>query len=165
VVGDPQITMALLKPGDEFPSLTLTLTDGETLDVPAALAGNFAVVLFNRGSWCPFCVAQLRSFQRALPQLAELGIKIVSLSVDDETTAEEMIAKHGLTFPIGYGADADAIADLTGAFVNPEPRYLQSTGFVLDPDGKVVVSVYSSGAIGRLVPEDVLGLVRYLSKH
>ena len=39
-------------------------------------------------------------------------------------------------------------AGLTGAFVNPDPVYLQSTGFVLDPRGKVVVSVYSSGAIG-----------------
>ena len=43
--------------------------------------------------------------------------------------------------------------------------YLQSTGFVLDPAGQVVVSVYSSGAIGRLVPDDVAGLVRYLREH
>jgi len=28
-----------------------------------------------------------------------------------------------------------------------------------------VTAVYSSGAIGRLVPEDVLGLVRYASEH
>ena len=42
---------------------------------------------------------------------------------------------------------------------------MQSTGFVLDPGGRVVVSVYSSGAIGRLVPEDVTGLIRYLREH
>jgi hypothetical protein len=36
---------------------------------------------------------------------------------------------------------------------------LQSTGFVLDRGGRVVVSVYSTGAIGRLVPEDVIGLL------
>ena len=42
------------------------------------------------------------------------------------------------------------------------PLFLQSTGFVLDPGGRVVVSVYSSGAIGRLVPPDVIGLIRYL---
>jgi hypothetical protein len=74
-------------------------------------------------------------------------------------------ARRGLTFPIGYGADAPAVAALTGAFVNPDPVYLQSTGFVLGPAGNVVVSVYSSGAIGRLVPEDVIGLVRYLREH
>jgi hypothetical protein len=28
-----------------------------------------------------------------------------------------------------------------------------------------VVSVYSSGAIGRLVPADVIGLVEYLAAH
>jgi hypothetical protein len=38
-------------------------------------------------------------------------------------------------------------------------------GFVLDPAGNVVVSVYSSGAIGRLVPDDVVGLARYLREH
>ena len=36
---------------------------------------------------------------------------------------------------------------------------------MLDPQGKVIVSVYSSGAIGRLVPEDVTGMVRYLREH
>jgi peroxiredoxin len=157
--------MALLNPGDEFPALTLNLAGGGTLDVPSALAGDYAVVLFNRGSWCPYCVGQLRAFQRALPQLEEAGIKVVSLSVDDETTAKEMIEKQRLTFPVGYGADADAIAAATGAFVNPEPHHLQSTGFVLGPDGRVAISVYSSGAIGRLVPEDVLGMVRYMREH
>ena len=76
-----------------------------------------------------------------------------------------LVEKHKLTFPVGYGADAAGVAALTGAFVNHDPAYLQSTGLVLDPAGKVVVSVYSSGAIGRLVPDDVVGLVRYLREH
>ncbi len=71
--------------------------------------------------------------------------------------------KHGLSFPVGH--DAHAIAATTGAFVNPEPTFLQSTGFVLDPSGHVLVSVYSSGAIGRLVPDDVIGMVRYLREE
>jgi hypothetical protein len=70
-----------------------------------------------------------------------------------------------LEFPIGHSADAHVIAEVTGAFVNADPVYLQSTGFVLGPDGKVIVSVYSSGAIGRLVPEDVTGLVEYVNAH
>jgi hypothetical protein len=44
-----------------------------------------------------------------------------------------------LTFPVGYGAGAEAVAALTGAFVNPNPVYPQSVGFVLDPAGNVVV--------------------------
>ena len=107
--------MPLLSPGDPFPKLTISTTDGQTVAIPDDLAGDFAVVLFYRGSWCPYCNAQLRAFERA-----------------------------GQTL---------------------DPVYLQSTGFVLDPAGKVVVSVYSSGAIGRLVPDDVAGLVRYVREH
>ena len=157
--------MPLLSPGDSFPALTLTPPGGPALKLPDGFAGDFGVVLFFRGAWCPYCNAQLRAFQRASDSLAETGIKVAALSVDDETATKELIAKHGLTFPVGHSADAAAIAGLTGAFVNPDPAFLQSTGFVLDPAGKVVVSVYSSGAIGRLVPQDVIGLVRYLREH
>jgi peroxiredoxin len=122
-------------------------------------------VLFYRGSWCPYCNAQLRAFQRASEALGEAGVRVAALSVDSEADTAGLIARHGLTFPVGYGVDAVAVAGLTGAFVNPDPAYLQSTGFVLDPAGKIVVSVYSSGAIGRLVPDDVIGLVRYLRAH
>ncbi len=157
--------MTLLRPGDRFPTLTVTLTGGGALVLPDDLARGFGVVLFYRGAWCPYCNAQLRAFQRASDSLADLGAFVVALSVDDEATTKELVAKHGLTFPVGHSADVRAVADATGAFVNNEPTYLQSTGFVLDPDGKVVVSVYSSGAIGRLVPEDVVGLIRYLRQH
>jgi peroxiredoxin len=117
------------------------------------------------GSWCPYCNAQLSAFRRALDGLAEMDAMVVALSVDDEATTQELIAKHRLRFPVGYGADALAIADATGAFVNDDPLFIQSTGLVLDPDGRVVVSVYSSGAIGRLVPQDVIGLIRYLRQR
>jgi hypothetical protein len=60
------------------------------------------------------------------------------------------------------GRKRDSIHEATGAFVNADPVHLQSTGFVLDPGGNVVISVYSSGPIGRLVPEDVAGLVNYV---
>lgn len=157
--------MALLHPGDRFPALTVNATDGRTLQLPDALGGQFGVVLVNRGAWCPYCNAQLRAFQRALASFAEAGIAVVSLSVDDQATAAALVAKHGVSFPVGHSADAHAVAAAIGAFVNPDPVFLQSTGFVLDPTGDVVVSVYSSGAIGRLVPEDVIGLVRYAREH
>jgi peroxiredoxin len=157
--------MTLLHPGDPFPTLHVPLTGGGPLALPDDLAGSFGVVLFYRGAWCPYCNAQLRAFQRATESLADVGAFVVALSVDDQATTKELVAKHGLTFPVGHSADARVVVEATGAFVNDEPTYLQSTGFVLDPEGRVVVSVYSSGAIGRLVPEDVVGLIRYLRQH
>ena len=154
--------MKLLNPGDTFPSLSVALAGGDTLELPAAVAGGHAVVLLYRGSWCPYCNAQLRAFQRAQDRLGELGARIVALSVDDEATTRALIDRHGLTFPVGHSADARAVRTALGAFVSGDPPYVESTGFVLDPHGRVIVSVYSSGAIGRLVPDDVAGLIRYL---
>jgi peroxiredoxin len=157
--------MTMQRPGDLFPTLNFKLADGETLDLPDALAGGYGVVLFYRGAWCPYCNAQLRAFQRAGERLAAVDARVVAVSVDDEATTSALVAKHGLEFPVAHGANADAVADAVGAFINDEPRYIQSTGFVLDPAGRVVVSVYSSGAIGRLVPDDVIGLIGYLRDH
>src|SRR6266567_1477472 len=91
-----------LHPGDLFPALTLALPAGRTLRLPDALAGHFSVILFYRGSWCPYCNAQLRAFQRSLGRLTGLGIVVAALSVDDEATTQELITKHGLRFPVGH---------------------------------------------------------------
>lgn len=151
-----------LNNGDAFPMLTLDTVGDGTVSVTHHLAGRYGVVLMYRGSWCPYCNAQLSAFARAKEKLDELGIGVVALSVDARADAAALVEKHRLNFPVGYGADAGKIAAATGAYVNDAPRYLQSTGFVLDPTGKVITAVYSSGAIGRLVAEDVIGFVRYV---
>lgn len=154
--------MPALHNGDPFPDLTIHLVGGGSLSLPDDLTGSFGVVLIYRGSWCPYCNAQLSAFSRARDALAELSIKVVALSVDDRVTSTALVDKLHLGFPVGYGADADEIAEATGAYVNDSPKYLQSTGFVLDPGGRVITAVYSSGAIGRLVVDDVAGFVRYV---
>ena len=58
-----------------------------------AFAGQFGVVLLYRGAWCPYCNAQLRAFQRASATLAEAGVQVVALSVDDEVATAGLIAK------------------------------------------------------------------------
>jgi peroxiredoxin len=157
--------MSRLRNGQPFPPLEVPAVGGGTISLPGGLAGSYGVVLIYRGSWCPYCNAQLAAFSRAAGALTELGVKIAALSVDDEQTSAALAAKHKLRFPVGHSADAGQVAAATGAYVNDEPHYLQSTGFVLAPDGTVRVAVYSSDAIGRLVADDVAGYIRYLTEH
>jgi peroxiredoxin len=152
----------MLKNNDFFPSLTFARTSGGEIRLPSDLAGGFGVILFHRGSWCPYCNTQLAAFARAAHKFAEDGIRIVSVSVDDREASEALVEKHMLGFPVAYGADARAISEVTGAFVNDNPVCLQATGFVLSPEGRVVTAVYSTRAIGRLMPDDVLSFVRHL---
>ena len=154
--------MPRLENGQTFPSLQLPQVGGGTLSLPQDLAGSYGVVLVYRGAWCPYCNAQLAAFRRAAESLTEAGVKVAVLSVDDEQTSTGLVDKLHLSFPVGHSADADQIADQIGCYVNDDPHYLQSTGFVIAPDATVLTAVYSSGAIGRLMPEDVVGLVTYL---
>ena len=154
--------MPRLYNGDLFPRLVVdTIAHGQ-LVLPDYLGGHYGVVLFYRGSWCPYCNAQLAAFVRTEAQLTELGIRLVALSVDDAPTTTLTAEKRHIAFPLGYGADARGLAEATGAYFNRDPIYLESTGFVLDPDGRVITVVYSSNAIGRLMPDDVVGFVKYL---
>lgn len=157
--------MPALHNGGTFPAIDIPAVGGGTISLPADLAGSFGVVLIYRGAWCPYCNAQLAAFSRAATTLAELDIKVVALSVDDEATSTALVEKHHLGFPVGHSADPDKVAMATGAYTNDTPHYLQSTGFVLAPDGTVITAVYSSGAIGRLVADDVVGMIRYVRSH
>ena len=158
-----------LDAGDMFPTLPLQLIDGTTLTLPGGLKQPYNVILVNRGSWCPFCTQQLTSFQAGLAKLEAEGIGVLSLSADPLEAARGVAAKAGLTFPLAYGAPVDAVAEALGAFYDPSPAhttpYLQSTGYVTGPGGVILSAVYSTGAIGRLVWQDVLGLVQYIKSH
>ena len=159
----------LLDSGDPFPDLELTLTDGRRMQIPRDLTQPYNVVLITRGAWCPYCVAQLGAFQSGLPRLAEAQIGVVSFSTDSADDAAKLVAEKGLRFPVGHGASVTAVAEALGAYFDPRPAhvapYLHSTGFVLGPGARVLTAVYSSGAIGRLAWQDVLGLVSYARSH
>ena len=151
--------------GDRFPDLSISTVGGGQLVLPRDVEGCYAVILFYRGAWCPYCKAQLTAVARARASLRSLGVEIVALSVDDEPVSAALVDRMRLNFPIGFAAKADEISAMTGAYVAENAAYLQSTGFVLDKHGRILTAVYSSGAIGRLVPEDVAGFVRYIESH
>lgn len=152
--------MALLHQGDRFPSLEVPVLDGAPVTVPDMFAGRYGVVLFSRGGSCRSCVEQLRAFQRSAARFEKNGIAVVAWSTDDETQTASIVSKYGLTYPIGHSADPAAVSEATGAFVSVDPPQLQSTAFVLDPSGRVLLSLYSCGAFGQLLPDDAIELVR-----
>ena len=108
---------------------------------------------------------QLAAFQRALDTLTDEGLRVVAASTDPLEKAEETVRSRNLTFPVGYGLDLEKTAATLGAFYEKRRGILQSTGYVIKPDGTIAVAQYSSGPIGRLVWQDVLGLVQHYKKQ
>jgi peroxiredoxin len=154
-----------LQNGDRFPDLSISIVGGGQVVLPRDVEGLYSVILFYRGAWCPYCKAQLAAFARARASLQSIGVESVAVSVDDEAVSIALVDTMRLNFTVGFGVKADQISAATGAYVAEDAAYLQSTGFVLDKQGRILTSVYSSGAIGRLDPEDVAGFVRYIESH
>ena len=65
---------------------------------------------------------------------------------------------------MGYGLPLKETAGLMGAFYEERRGILHATGFVVKLDRTIAVAQYSTGPIGRLVWQDVLGLVQFLKK-
>ena len=149
----------MLPNGSPFPELSLRTPRGDELLLPDATRGSYAVVLVYRGAWCPYCVAQLRSFAKREDLFKAEGITTVAFSADSRTTAAHTVEDLGLPFPVGCEADVPAVAQALGCYTDPHETFFQSTGFVLDPAGNTLLALYSSGPIGRLGPADVLGFV------
>ena len=159
------VMITRLQNGDRFPDLSISKVGGGQVVLPRDVEGFYAVILFYRGAWCPYCKAQLAAFARARASLQSITVEIVAVSVDDEGVSTALVDKMRLNFTVGFGVKADEISAATGAYVAEDAAYLQSTGFVLDKHGRILTAVYSSGAIGRLVSEDVAGFVRYIESH
>jgi hypothetical protein len=67
--------------------------------------------------------------------------------------------------PIGFGLPVKETAATLGAFSEEGRGFLHATGFVVKPDGTIAVAQYSTGPIGRLVWQDVLGFVQHDRKQ
>jgi alkyl hydroperoxide reductase subunit AhpC len=104
----------------------------------------------------------LAAFEKAKPELEALGIKVAAASVDPLDKAKETAVE--LSYPLGYGVTRD-IAERIGAWWEERRGIVQPSEFVVDTEGKVRASTYSSGPIGRIDPGDVIRLVQFYDRQ
>lgn len=158
-------TAIRLEPGERLPDITASRLGGGEIELPDDVADGWAVILFYRGHWCPFCRKQLEEFQANLEQFRSNDIEIVALSSDAEEEARKTAESYEIDFPVGFGLDPERVRESFGAYLGEDDGFVQATGFVLRPGGRVALAVYSSGAVGRLVARDVLGLIDYVRRQ
>lgn len=107
----------------------------------------------------------MAAFEKARPRLDDDHITVVAGSTDPRDKAAETVKEHTLTFPVAFGLPLKETAATFGAFYDERRNVLHATGFVVKPDRTIAVAQYSSGPIGRLVWQDVLGLVQFYKKQ
>lgn len=104
----------------------------------------------------------MAAFEKAKQDLAAVGAKVVAASVDPLDKAKEVAAE--LSYPVAYGVTR-ATAERIGAWWEERRSIIQPSEFVVGAEGKVRVSTYSSGPIGRVEPADVVKLINFYDKQ
>jgi peroxiredoxin len=66
--------------GTQAPEFRLPDVKGDLVSLTNLLRDGPVVVTFYRGGWCPYCNIQLRAYQAVLPQMADLGARLVAIS-------------------------------------------------------------------------------------
>jgi peroxiredoxin len=90
--------------GDRMPSFVLKDQDGNTVSSADLLKRGPLVVSFFRGTWCPYCVAELRALSDYADEIVKAGGSIVTISPQSpEQQDAEVLA--GIRFPVLYDRD------------------------------------------------------------
>ena len=66
-----------------------------------------------------------------------------------------------VSFPVGFGAGEEH-RDLLGSWWEDRRGLIQPSEFIIDSNGKVVMSSYSSGPLARIEAQDVIKMINFL---
>lgn len=97
-------------------------------------------------------------FEKVKAELDALGAMVVAASIDPIDKAKEVQAD--VSFPVAYGVTR-ADADTLGSWWEDRRSIIQPSEFIVGADGKVVVSSYSDGPLGRIDAADVVKLINF----
>lgn len=108
-----------------------TLSDAELLDphgistsLYGALGEDWAVVVFYRGAWCPFCNIALRTYQSELLSVLERrGVALLAISPQKPDGSLSMKEKDELSFAV-LSDPGNQVAREVGILTTPSPDAL-----------------------------------------
>ena len=86
--------------GEEIPDLKLKDSGGKEIRLRAVAEEQPLVLIFYRGSWCPYCNLHLAQLQKIDPQLRGLGYRIIAISPDLPENLKTSIDKNELTYTL-----------------------------------------------------------------
>jgi peroxiredoxin (alkyl hydroperoxide reductase subunit C) len=144
--------------GDDFPEMTVTATHGQ-MNLPEDMKGKWFVLFSHPADFTPVCTTEFVSFQNRVPQFKELGVELIGMSVDQIFSHIKWVEwiKENLNVEITFPVIAanDTIANKLGLLHPGKGTNTVRAVFVVDPKGKVRLTIYYPQEIGRNIDEVV----------
>lgn len=89
-----------LNVGAKMPAFQLKDSVGKLVESRDLLKQGNLVVVFYRGSWCPYCNLYLRNLQKNIARIKEAGGNLVAISVENPDNSLAVARKNELDFTV-----------------------------------------------------------------
>jgi len=109
-----------LNKGDMAPTFSLPNADGKSVALEDLLQQGPVVLTFYRGTWCPYCNLELKTYQQILPQIKQAGASFVAVSPMTPDNSLQMRDSNELQFEVLSDVGNKVAGQYTTVFKNPE---------------------------------------------
>ena len=159
-----------IRPGQPLPQFQAVDETGDRLS-SSDLAGAPAILLFVRGSWCPFCSKQVADLTKVYKEITDAGAKLILLTPKPLETTRRVAEIFGVEFDFWLDESleiAQQLGIVLEAGVPDEQRKeygedtVWPTSLVVDADGVIRFTEISRFLVDRPNPEKLLQIVRNL---
>ncbi len=94
-----------LKTGDKAPLFDLYNAYGKKISLGKELTKGPVILVFYRGSWCPYCNLHLKVLNDTLPEFKKYGAQLVTVTPQTPDRSAEQFKKDGYLFEVLTDAD------------------------------------------------------------
>ena len=161
VPNDP-LNVNPIEVGSMVPEAELITVKGDTVSLSDVIGEGKVIIIFYRGSWCPYCTKHLAAVGHHEQTILKKDYRIIAISPD----LPEGAKKYAGETEFNYSIYSDSNLSTTRAFglaFESYSKWMQKNQtlpvpavYIIDADGRVTFRHFNANYRERLAPEDLL---------
>lgn len=171
--------------GDMAPDFTLKNAVGKEVSLQEYLNKGPVVLVWYRGSWCPYCNINLHYLQQELPNIQAQGAQLLALTPELPDQSISSVEKHQLTFEVlsdigntvakKYGivytltdevaARYNASFDLNSHNGDTSNELPLAATYIITSDGKIANAFIDADYKKRAEPSELTAFLKNMKKE
>ncbi|OSY88029.1 hypothetical protein WH52_08345 [Tenacibaculum holothuriorum] len=160
--------MSVLDFGKKLPEFSLENTNKEMVN-SNSFTGDFKILIFYRGNWCPLCMAQIKEVVQQYKELEKRNIDMLLISSQPHKFTKSLAKKHQVPFHFLRDIDNKVAKQLKIIHKNGLPVGFQVLGYesdvvlptviITDKNDKIIFADLTDNYRVRPEPETFLRII------
>lgn len=167
--------------GSTIPPVSLTQADGTKVQLRELVSEKATVIVFYRGSWCPYCTRHLAALAEVEETLLSKGYQIIAISPDqidkvheytndakvNYTVYSDSLMQASSAFGLSFKLDAPTLKKLDSYNIDVEAASGQThhllpvpAVYIVNTDGIIQFRYYNPDYTTRLSAEEIVEAIQ-----